>query len=60
MKFTMDNREGCLTGGEVEVLLVDRAVIVVKEELLLVRHGLAVTLNDLLVVGVPSCQVKEP
>ena len=56
----MDKAENCLTRRKVGVLSVDGAVIAVKEELLPVRHRLAVTLNALLVVGVQGCQVKEP
>ena len=58
----LDNglRESWLTGGEIEVLPVDWAVIAVKEELLPVRHRLTVALDALLVMGVPGSEVEEP
>ena len=56
----MDKGENCLSRGEIEVLPVDGAVIAIKEELLPVGHRLTVTLDTLLVVGIPSDKVEEP
>ena len=42
-----------------EVFPVDCAVVAVKEELLPIRHRLAVAFDALLIVGIPSSKVEE-